>query len=156
MAPRQHMRKMKAGKITFSEAYKAVEEYRTKYPDKAVTYYAQNYPAMAWAVLMAGGSCPSIFVHDETFLSDVAKMKVEKTDTDTYKKLVKSDTGAIVYSQSPGEISVFVDDGKYSLKYIDPSSGTVEVLNKSFKISGLYVLKIPEGKEGVYWIHKLK
>lgn len=33
---------------------------------------------MAWAVLMAGGSCPSIFVHDETFLSDVAKMKVEK------------------------------------------------------------------------------
>ncbi|WP_455585583.1 DUF6298 domain-containing protein [Bacteroides sp.] len=156
MAPRQHMRKMKAGKITFAEAYKAVEEYRTKYPDKAVTYYAQNYPAMAWAVLMAEGSCPSIFVHDEAFLSDIAEMKMEKTNIGHPMKMVKSDTGAVVYSQSPGEVSIHLDSGKYSLKYIDPLSGEVKVINKSFKINGLYNLKIPGKKEGVYWIHKLK
>jgi hypothetical protein len=34
MAPRQHMRKMKVGKVTFNEAYKAVNEYRTRYPKK--------------------------------------------------------------------------------------------------------------------------
>ena len=60
MAPRQHMRKMKVGKVTFTEAYKAVNEYRQKFPQKAVTFYAQNYPAMGWAVFMAGGSCPVI------------------------------------------------------------------------------------------------
>ncbi|MDE6358600.1 MAG: pectate lyase, partial [Duncaniella sp.] len=41
LAPRQHARKMKVGKVTFDEAYKAVSEYRTKYHDNAVTYYAQ-------------------------------------------------------------------------------------------------------------------
>lgn len=37
---------MKVGKVTFTEAYKAVHEYRQKFPEKAVTFYAQNYPAM--------------------------------------------------------------------------------------------------------------
>lgn len=156
MAPRQHMRKMKTGKTTFAEAYKAVEEYRTKYPDKVVTYYAQNYPAMAWAVLMAEGSCPSIFVHDPAFLSDISTMKIEKNGMDIDGKMVKSDTGAVVYSQSSGEVSIQMNAGKYSLKYINPSTGIVENINKSFKTNGLYILKIPEGKEGVYWIHKLK
>ena len=54
--PRQHARKMKVGKVTFDEAYRAVSEYRKKFPEKAVTYYAQNYPDMAWAVFMASGS----------------------------------------------------------------------------------------------------
>ena len=44
---------MKVGKVTFDEAYRAVSEYRKKFPEKAVTYYAQNYPDMAWAVFMA-------------------------------------------------------------------------------------------------------
>ena len=55
LAPRQHARKMKVGKVTFDEAYRAVSEYRKKFPEKAVTYYAQNYPDMAWAVFMQVG-----------------------------------------------------------------------------------------------------
>lgn len=86
MAPRQHMRKMKVGKVTFTEAYKAVNEYRQKFPQKAVTFYAQNYPAMGWAVFMAGGSCPVIPCTDKAFLKDAAAMEVEETNTDEYKK----------------------------------------------------------------------
>ena len=59
---------MKVGKVTFDEAYRAVSEYRKKFPEKAVTYYAQNYPDMAWAVFMASGSCPVVPVADESFL----------------------------------------------------------------------------------------
>ena len=44
-----------------------VSEYRKKFPEKAVTYYAQNYPDMAWAVFMASGSCPVVPVADEAF-----------------------------------------------------------------------------------------
>lgn len=34
LAPRQHARKMKVGKVTFDEAYRAVSEYRKKFPEK--------------------------------------------------------------------------------------------------------------------------
>ena len=77
LAPRQHARKIKVGKVTFDEAYRAVSEYRKKFPEKAVTYYAQNYPDMAWAVFMASGSCPVVPVADESFLTDAAAMDME-------------------------------------------------------------------------------
>ena len=155
MAPRQHMRKMKVGKVTFTEAYKAVNEYRQKFPQKAVTFYAQNYPAMGWAVFMAGGSCPVIPCTDKAFLKDAAAMEVEETNTDEYKKMVKSDIGSIIYSKSGTEIPVQLSSGKYVLKYIHPASGKIETINKSLKINGLYNLKVPDKKEGIYWFHKL-
>ena len=155
MAPRQHMRKMKVGKITFNEAYKAVSEYRRKFPQKAVTFYAQNYPSMGWAVFMASGSCPVIPCKDKAFLKDAAVMEVEETNTDQYKKLVKSDTGNIIYSKSGTEIPIHLSSGKYVLKYIHPNSGEVNTINKSLKIKGLYTLKVPDKKEGIYWFHKL-
>lgn len=155
MAPRQHMRKMKVGKVTFTEAYKAVNEYRQKFPQKAVTFYAQNYPAMGWAVFMAGGSCPVIPCTDKAFLKDAAAMEVEETNTDEYKKMVKSDIGSIIYSKSGTEIPVQLSSGKYVLKYIRPASGKIETINKSLKINSLYNLKVPDKKEGIYWFHKL-
>ena len=155
MAPRQHMRKMKVGKITFNEAYKAVSEYRRKFPQKAVTFYAQNYPSMGWAVFMASGSCPVIPCKDKAFLKDAAVMEVEETNTDQYKKLVKSDTGNIIYSKSGTEIPIHLSSGKYVLKYIHPNHGEVNKINKSLKIKGLYTLKVPDKKEGIYWFHKL-
>lgn len=155
MAPRQHMRKMKVGKVTFKEAYKAVNEYRQRFPEKAVTFYAQNYPAMGWAVFMAGGSCPVIPCTDKAFLKDAAAMEVEETNTDEYKKMVKSDIGSIIYSQSGTEIPIQLSSGKYVLKYIHPASGKMETINKSLKIKELYNLKVPDKKEGIYWFHKL-
>lgn len=155
MAPRQHMRKMKVGKITFAEAYKAVSEYRQRFPEKAVTFYAQNYPAMGWAVFMAGGSCPVIPCTDKAFLKDAAAMEIEETDTGEYKKLGKSGIGSIIYSQSGTNIPVQLSSGKYVLKYIHPRTGRVETINKSLKINGLYNLKVPDKKEGIYWFHKL-
>ncbi len=155
MAPRQHMRKMKAGKVTFDEAYKAVREYRRKFPDKAVTFYAQNYPAMGWAVFMAGGSCPVIPCTDKAFLKDAAMMEVEETDTGDYRKMVKSGIGSIIYSKSGTEIPVSLSSGKYALKYIHPDTGRVEVISKSLKINDIYHFKTSEKEEGIYWFHKL-
>ena len=155
MAPRQHMRKMKVGKVTFDEAYKAVSEYRRKFPDKAVTFYAQNYPAMGWAVFMAGGSCPVIPCTDKDFLRDAAMMEVEETDTDDYRKMVKSGIGSIIYSKSGTEIPIRLSSGKYVLKYIHPGTGRVDVIYKSLKINEIYRLKTLEKGEGIYWFHKL-
>lgn len=154
LAPRQHARLMKVGKVTFKEAYKAVGEYRKKYPQKAVTYYAQNYPDMGWAVLMAGGSCPVVPVKNKAFLADAALMKVEETGTEEYCKLVKSDKGCIIYSHSEIDIPVNLLTGNYVLNYINPRSGEVVELFNSLNIKEVYSLKIQKGKEGIYWFYR--
>ncbi|NDV82016.1 DUF6298 domain-containing protein [Bacteroides sp. 51] len=154
LAPRQHARQMKVGKVTFNEAYKAVSEYRSKYPEKAVTYYAQNYPAMAWAVLMAGGSCPVLPIKDQAFLNAVAQMEMVETGTDNYCLLVKSDIGCVIYSQFDDEVPVQLSSGRYIVKFINPSTGDISILNNSLKINGDYRFKSPNGKTGIYWLCK--
>ncbi|MFT3844240.1 MAG: DUF6298 domain-containing protein [Lacibacter sp.] len=58
LAPRQHARLLKPKKTSFEQVYRAVKEYRTKYPTKAVMYSGDSYPEFGIAVLMAGGSMP--------------------------------------------------------------------------------------------------
>ena len=154
LAPRQHARLMKVGKVTFDEAYKAVTEYRAKFPDKAVCYYAQNYPDMAWAVLMAGGSCPDLHVVDEQFLKDVAKMQVQEVKNNKYKMLVKSDKGIIIYAQANQKITLNMPCGKYTLKFVDAITGKVEILEKAVKGMRDYVLLTSKGANGAYWFQK--
>lgn len=155
MAPRQHARKMKVGKVTFPEAYRAVSEYRKQYPDKAVTYYAQNYPAMAWAVFMAGGSCPSLPVGDREFLKTAATMQPVELGGDKMVKMVKSDTGMIIFSQSSDEIPLTLESGNYCLKTINPATGEVEVKAKKLKGGRIYPLQNPSGKTRIFWFQKL-
>jgi hypothetical protein len=154
LAPRQHARLMKVGKVTFDEAYKAVNEYRTKYPDKAVTYYTENYPDMAWAVLMAGGSIPTLHINDQNFMRDVAQMVVKPVNSDKYKMMVKSGTGIIIFAQSESKIPIEMEQGKYILKFVENKTGEIEILNKSIKGGQLFNLKTITGKTGVYWFQK--
>ena len=68
LAPRQHLRQTRQKPGGFAAIVKAVREYRTRYPDKAVTYYADmNCPSGrdGWAVLMGGGSLPNVKLPDE-------------------------------------------------------------------------------------------
>lgn len=153
LAPRQHARKMKVGKVTFKEAYKAVSEYRKKFPGKAVTYYAQNYPDMAWAVFMAGGSLPGIPVKDAAFLADAAQMEIIDSASDDFKILGKAD-GAIVYSQGANSISLDLASGKYRITAFNPKTGEAKVINKGVKVKGAYTFEAPEGTS-VYWFKKL-
>ncbi len=149
LAPRQHARKMKVGKVTFDEAYKAVSEYRTKYPDKAVTYYAQNYPAMAWAVFMAGGSGAGIPAVEGDFLADAASMTIANPDAEGYRML-SGDKGSIVYAN--GADSVILTPGKYRVSSVDAATGALTTVAKSVRTDGTYTL--PAAK-GIYWFKKL-
>lgn len=155
MAPRQHMRKMKVGKVSFKEAYKAVSEYRLKYPDKAVIYNAQNFPSMSWAVFMGSGSCPVLPYLPDDFLIDAANMKVGKFKDGKYCSLVKNDTGIIIYSMSEQEITIKLSDGKYVLKEINPQNGKVVGESKLLNIKDIYRLKTSPKGDFVYWIYKL-
>ncbi len=155
MAPRQFMRKMKVGKTGFAEAYNAVKEYRVKFPDKAVTFYAQQYPQYGWAILMAGGSCPNVPVKDERFLSDVAKMSYISGEGGSSQQIIgKSGIGYVAYVHSGVAASVNVEAGKYALKTMDIKTGEVKTIRKSVRIDTEYVLP-NMAKDAVYWLERL-
>jgi len=157
LAPRQHARLMKVGAVNFESAYKAVNEYRTKFPDKAVTFYtyALNYPDMAWAVLMAGGSLPVLPVKDPDFLKAASQMSLMKVNSDKYKALGKTGIGIIIYSQSESKIPVQLENGKFMLKYIHPKSGAIEIINKNLSGGQTFELQVDKVKSGVYWFQKI-
>ncbi len=156
LAPRQHARQMKVGKVTFNEAYKAVNEYREKYPEKAVTFYAQNYPDMNWAVFMAGGSLPVLpEINDPSFLNDAAKMHVEKTGTGNYYRLGKSGIGTIIYSESKEDLDLPMTPGTYALKKVDTKTGKVSVVANKLKIYDKFIFKAGGNTIGVYWFQAL-
>lgn len=146
MAPRQFMRKMKVGKTGFNEAYKAVKEYRDKYPDKAVTFFAQQYPQYGWAILMAGGSCPNVCINNAKLKADVCNMKA--TDADGCIA-VGNDNGYLVYAAESKQASVTVVPGTYNIYEVDRKTGDVKLTMKSAKISSKYNIG-----SGIYWLEK--
>lgn len=155
MAPRQFMRKMKVGKTGFTEAYKAVLEYRAKYPGKAVTFFAQQYPQYGWAILMAGGSCPNVPVTDAKFLSDVTKMTYISGEGNSETRIIGSpETGYVIYSHGGDDITLNADPGKYALHTVGIKDGKVKTLRKNIKINDPYTIS-GDGKETVYWLERL-
>lgn len=155
LAPRQHARLQKVGKVTFNEAYKAVSEYRTKYPEKAVIYNTQNYPEMGWAVFFAGGSCPYLPVLDPGFLkiAGTAKLRLGKSDTGKIFQCENNDF--LIFSSENGSLRPDIQSGKYLVRFVDAVSGEITVYQKLLKVNSAYELRITNGKSGIYWYKKL-
>jgi hypothetical protein len=63
LAPRQFLRQSRLKTGSATEIVLAVREYRTRFPDKAVTYFADEHCPSAvdgWAVLIGGGSLANV------------------------------------------------------------------------------------------------
>src|SRR6185436_17556447 len=76
LAPRQHARLLKPKKTSFEQVYRAVKEYKEKFPNKAVVYSGDSYPEFGMAVFMAGGSLPALSKEiDKEILKLAATMK---------------------------------------------------------------------------------
>jgi len=156
MAPRQWMRKMKVGKTGFDEVYRAVRECRDRYPDKAVTYFAQQHPENGWAVLMAGGSLPNIPLSategtplQQQLLADVCTM----TPIEAYNCYALADEthGCLAYTRG-GTANVTPAPGKYDIHAIDAKSGTIATLAKGRKLAAAFAL--PEVPGMIVWLQR--
>ena len=154
LAPRQHARKMKVGKVTYREAYKAVSEYRLRYPDKSVTYYGQNYPGVAWGVIMAGGSCADLNVKSKDFLSSISQMSCSNVISDQYDMLVNSDKEYIIYSHTKSDITLDLSPGTYSVSMLNSDTGEVDEIYNKLKINGTYMLDCTNNPHGIFWFKK--
>ncbi len=124
LAPRQHARVQPVGNVSFGDAYRAVCEYRQRYPGKAVLYYAQNYPEQAWAILMAGGSGAGVKIADTTLRKQLVTMHVEGAADREDAKVLQSDNAALVYGLTEGTLQLtHLTPGTYLLNEIDRPTG---------------------------------
>jgi len=145
MAPRQYMRKIRTGSARFEDVYRGVSEYRLQYPDKAVAYYAQKYPELAWAVLMAGGSCPFLHISDDSFLQQVSKMQPRRDLSHDGVYAMTGSNGQLWYKESAESLNVSLpDDATYILYKVD------DTLAKLCEVKGEATI---DGK-GAFWLKK--
>jgi hypothetical protein len=143
MAPRQYMRKIKSGNPRFDDVYRAVTEYRQKYPDKAVTYFAKSYPEQAWAIFMAGGSLAGVPVRDKELLSDVVDMEPKK-ENGCY--VLAGSKGLVVYGSS--QESIKLGKGRYEVSSIDSKEGTIQ------KIGTIEQDTFVLPQKGIFWLKR--
>lgn len=153
LAPRQQERLAKPKKTSFEQVYRAVNEYRTQCPGKAVMYYSDSYPVYGWAVLMAGGSLPNLPAGlEKDFLKDAAQMSVVKSQSETQYVLGNQGKGYIVYSKN-GEATLDLSGSTktYVAKWIDPATGVSMPAGK-VKGGNTVTLKAPKSGTTVLWL----
>ena len=140
LAPRQHARLLKPKKTSFEQVYRAVAEYRLKYPEKAVVYSGDNYDAYGWAIFMAGGSLSNAFsgipVLDKAQLSTAGIKPFTLTGKPAGQyALANTGKAYVLYngSSAPVKLDLSSSTGNYIVKRINPRSGAIV---KEEKIKG--------------------
>jgi hypothetical protein len=143
LAPRQHERLLKPKRSSFAQVYRAVKEYRTKYPAKAVIYSADGADNFGWAVFMAGGSLADIPVTDIRFLNAATTMSPAGKDY-----VLAGPNGYIVYATEPTPVDLA--PGNYRVHLIHPDGKTEP---KTTKQKGGRTVTL-DGNT-IYWLEKL-
>lgn len=110
---------------------------------------------MAWAVAMAGGSCPQIKGVSEELLQAFARTVPMERKAGDVCEMVKSDTDIIIYSHSKSKFTIPVAAGKYMLKQVNVETGEERLISNKLKISGEYEILGASQEECVYWLHRL-
>ena len=151
IAPRQYLRRLRPGKVTFADVYRSVVECRSQWPDKAVVYYANAYDQFGWAVLMAGGSCPAIPVRDDAFLKAVATMNPAVSTDRSY--VITNATGDCVIYVDADQVNIArgLSDGTFAVRKIDEKTGIVGRPTKITIKNGA-----ADFNRGIYWLTKTK
>lgn len=170
LAPRQHARKVNPGGRSFESIYKAVAEYRTKYPDKPVIYSEGSFTNtgwsvfnyseeenndLGWAVFMAGGSLGPIPGTDPEFLQAAAGMSPAKLEGEPPNVwAIQDEQNMILYSRLNQTIPLKLDDGVYYARFINPKTG--QFIEKQTKLNGgkNVTLELPFSDNLIIWINK--
>ena len=158
LAPRQHARQTKPGKRSFESVYRAVSEYRKKFPDKAVIYSEGRYPSFGWAVFMAGGSIPVLPATTDQGLLKAAKnmLPYETADENSYG-LENPQGEMIMYTRNTVELEIDLSEymGKFRLNFINPSTGKLMEKNRELMGGEKNLVAVPDPENAIIWIQKL-
>ena len=121
LAPRQHLRLVKTGNPDAHDIFRTVYEMKREYPKTAVMYYAKAYDRTPWAVVFAGGSCPTLNISDASLSEALSTMSPEEPDdSGVYRMTGKG--GTLLYNVSGKEILA----PKGRLFFVDQKNGSVK------------------------------
>jgi hypothetical protein len=158
LAPRQHARKLKTGKETDNQVYRAVREYREKYPEKVILYSTDGSPRFGWPALMAGASLANIpKIELPEFYTALSEMKLVDGNTfsDNLWKLENKGKSYLFYLKTDQDITIDLssEKGTFEVFTINASTGTI---SKKANISGGKQVTIPQAeiKEKVLFVFK--
>lgn len=153
LAPRQHARLLKPKVTSFEQVYRAVHEYRTKYPDKAVIYSADSYDTYGWAVFMASGSLAVVpAVPNPAFADDASTMKA--IDMPKGQFGLGSAKGYIVYSNDAAISLNLKENGNYIIHWVNPRDGKIIKEDETVTGGKTTELKAPQGGAVIVWAQK--
>lgn len=158
LAPRQHARKMKTGKETEAQIYRALREYRTEFPNKAVLYSTNAAPRFGWAVLMAGGSLASLTnIEAPDFYQALVNMKVDEslTPSSKYWTLKNEGKAYLYYLKDTTEVEVDLSNykGKFDAFWIDINNGKI-LAKSAIKGHSKQMLASPNNGKSALFIKK--
>jgi hypothetical protein len=158
LAPRQHARLLKPKKTSFEQVYRAVYEYRQKYPGKAVIYSGDNYDKFGWAVFMAGGSLPVLPASiSKAFLASATTMfPLDKRGQPTGQWALGNDQKeCIIYSNSPIiKLDLAKTGNHFVARWINPEDGTV-IKEQKVIGGGIKEMKSPQSGSVILWVTRL-
>ncbi len=100
LAERQYSRIIDVGETSFKQIYRAVHEFRVKYPQKAIVYSRSGVQFSNWAVFIGGGSLVNLpDIHDRKFFESAAGMKpLRMINADSLQYVLgKNGTGYIIF-----------------------------------------------------------
>jgi len=153
LAPRQHARLLKPKKTSFEQVYRAVKEYRQKYPSKAVVYSGDSYTEFGWAAFLGGGSLPVLpATTGKAFLSAAADMKPVN---EPGKYVLSGNNGLIAYAGNDKTLQLNLTGikGSFRLKFVTLADGTVTdshtVVEGGKKVS----IDMQQGS-GIVWLER--
>ena len=157
LAPRQHARLLKPKRSSFDQVYRAVREYRSRYPDKAVLYSADN--SFGWAVLMAGGSIPNIPNFTDTNISSaILRMspQLHANNRPGQYFITDNENNILVYASTVDTIQLDLSNfqGIFNALWFDPGSNEVKLKGDNITANAKVKIGI-KYKPCLLWLKKL-
>ncbi|WP_347052475.1 DUF6298 domain-containing protein [Flavobacterium olei] len=146
LAPRQHARKLKTGKETDNQVYRAISEYRQKYPEKVVLYSTDGSSRFGWPVLMAGASLPNLpKIELPQFYSALSEMKPAGGNkySDNLWTLENKGKSYLFYIKNDQEISIDLSNQKGTFEVYEINTSTGKITKKA-NINGGKQVTIPQ------------
>ena len=154
LAPRQQLREWRGSKSQTAESIaRAVREYRTRFPGKAVT--ASLDGADGWAVLAAGGSLPRLPQDTNAKLKEaVFRMRPVNSSGDATYVLADPQQGYLAWSPTGREISIDLsaEQRPLTVHWIDHQTGAIKESGASAAAGRVVTLRVPDNKPATVWL----
>lgn len=156
LAPRQQLRAWKRGKSrSDASVARAVRQYRTKYPDKAVTVSLDG--ADGWAVVAAGGSIPRLPRDTDPGLrAALTHMKPFEPKGLASGMFALADPGRdyLVWAPAGGPVCLELSDRSetFAAAWLDPKTGKEKVAEAPVRGGRVVELLPPSAGSAVLWL----